>query len=241
MLEIVLGIDNLVFIAILADKLPKQQRDKARVVGLLLALVMRTALLASISWLATLTKPMFIVAEHPFSGRDLIMLVGGIFLLFKATMELNERLEGKDEEQHGARKGARFWPVVAQIVVLDAVFSLDSVITAVGMVDHGGDDDRGVYRHRPDAAGQQAADALRQRSPDYRYPVPELPVNDRLQPGGGGLRLSYSERIPLRGDRFLGDDRGLEPTGPVQPPALPVEGAATARAHRRGSTAHAEW
>ena len=79
---------------------------------------------------------MFIVAEHPFSGRDLIMLVGGIFLLFKATMELNERLEGKDEEQHGARKGARFWPVVAQIVVLDAVFSLDSVITAVGMVDH---------------------------------------------------------------------------------------------------------
>lgn len=135
-LEIVLGIDNLVFIAILADKLPKQQRDKARVVGLLLALVMRLALLASISWLATLTKPMFIVAEHPFSGRDLIMLVGGIFLLFKATMELNERLEGKDEEQHGARKGARFWPVVAQIVVLDAVFSLDSVITAVGMVDH---------------------------------------------------------------------------------------------------------
>lgn len=135
-LEIVLGIDNLVFIAILADKLPKQQRDKARVVGLLLALVMRLALLASISWLATLTKPMFIVAEHPFSGRDLIMLVGGIFLLFKATMELNERLEGKDEEQHGTRKGARFWPVVAQIVVLDAVFSLDSVITAVGMVDH---------------------------------------------------------------------------------------------------------
>lgn len=111
-LEIVLGIDNLVFIAILADKLPKQQRDKARVVGLLLALVMRLALLASISWLATLTKPMFIVAEHPFSGRDLIMLVGGIFLLFKATMELNERLEGKDEEQHGARKArvsGRWW------------------------------------------------------------------------------------------------------------------------------------
>jgi Membrane protein TerC, possibly involved in tellurium resistance len=180
-LEIVLGIDNLVFIAILADKLPKQQRDKARVVGLLLALVMRLALLASISWLATLTKPMFIVTEHPFSGRDLIMLVGGIFLLFKATMELNERLEGKDEEQHGARKGARFWPVVAQIVVLDAVF-----FARLG--DHrgrhgrppGGDDDRGLYRHRPDAASQQAADALRQRTPDYRYPVPELPVDDRL-------------------------------------------------------------
>ncbi|VEA72732.1 integral membrane protein, YkoY family [Serratia rubidaea] len=135
-LEIVLGIDNLVFIAILAEKLPKEQRDKARVVGLLLALLMRLVLLASISWLATLTKPLFAVLDHPFSGRDLIMLVGGIFLLFKATMELNERLEGKDEEQHGQRKGARFWPVVAQIVVLDAVFSLDSVITAVGMVDH---------------------------------------------------------------------------------------------------------
>ncbi|ATA18630.1 putative tellurium resistance membrane protein TerC [Gibbsiella quercinecans] len=135
-LEIVLGIDNLIFIAILAEKLPKEQRDKARVVGLLLALLMRMVLLASISWLATLTKPLFFLAEHPFSGRDLIMLVGGIFLLFKATMELNERLEGKDEEQHGTRKGARFWPVVAQIVVLDAVFSLDSVITAVGMVDH---------------------------------------------------------------------------------------------------------
>ncbi|AHG21844.1 membrane protein [Chania multitudinisentens RB-25] len=135
-LEIVLGIDNLIFIAILAEKLPEKQRDKARIVGLSLALLMRLALLASISWLATLTKPLFTAAGHAFSGRDLIMLVGGIFLLFKATMELNERLEGKDEEQHGSRKGARFWPVVAQIVVLDAVFSLDSVITAVGMVDH---------------------------------------------------------------------------------------------------------
>lgn len=135
-LEIVLGIDNLIFIAILAEKLPRQQRDKARVVGLLLALLMRLVLLASISWLSTLTKPLFTLLDQPFSGRDLIMLTGGIFLLFKATMELNERLEGKDEEQQGQRKGARFWPVVAQIVVLDAVFSLDSVITAVGMVDH---------------------------------------------------------------------------------------------------------
>lgn len=135
-LEIVLGIDNLVFIAILADKLPKKQRDRARVVGLSLALIMRLGLLASISWLATLTTPLFTVMEHPFSGRDLIMLVGGIFLLFKATMELNEQLEGKDHEDSAQQKGAKFWAVVAQIVVLDAVFSLDSVITAVGMVDH---------------------------------------------------------------------------------------------------------
>ncbi|GKX62482.1 hypothetical protein SOASR032_10510 [Pragia fontium] len=135
-LEIVLGIDNLVFIAILADKLPKKQRDRARVVGLALALVMRLGLLASISWLATLTAPLFIIFEQPFSGRDLIMLVGGLFLLFKATMELNEQLEGKDHQDSSQQKGAKFWAVVAQIVVLDAVFSLDSVITAVGMVDH---------------------------------------------------------------------------------------------------------
>ncbi|KOC89228.1 TerC family protein [Winslowiella iniecta] len=135
-LELVLGIDNLVFIAILAEKLPPAQRDRARVTGLLLALVMRLLLLTSISWLATLTKPLLTLAGHPFSARDLIMLVGGVFLLFKATMELNERLEGKDEEQNTQKRGARFWPVVAQIVVLDAVFSLDSVITAVGMVDH---------------------------------------------------------------------------------------------------------
>ena len=135
-LEIVLGIDNLVFIAILAEKLPRQQRDKARIVGLLLALVMRLVLLASISWLATLPKPILPLNGHGFSARDLIMLTGGIFLLFKATVELNERLEGKDHESHNQRKGAKFWPVVIQIVVLDAVFSLDSVITAVGMVEH---------------------------------------------------------------------------------------------------------
>ncbi|MEH2919957.1 TerC family protein [Samsonia erythrinae] len=135
-LELVLGIDNLIFIAILAEKLPKEQRDKARVVGLLLALVMRLILLSSISWLVSLTTPLFTLLGHTFSARDVIMLVGGLFLLFKATMELNERLEGKDEEQHAQRSGARFWPVVAQIVVLDAIFSLDSVITAVGMTDH---------------------------------------------------------------------------------------------------------
>ena len=136
LLELVLGIDNLVFIAILAEKLPPAQRDRARVTGLLLAMVMRLLLLASISWLVGLTKPLFTVHGLGFSARDLIMLFGGLFLIFKATVELNERLEGKDNENPTQRRGARFWPVVAQIVVLDAVFSLDSVITAVGMVDH---------------------------------------------------------------------------------------------------------
>ncbi len=135
-LELVLGIDNLVFIAILAEKLPPSQRDRARVTGLLLALIMRLLLLASISWISSLTAPLFSLMGHPFSARDVIMLLGGVFLLFKATMELNERLEGKDEDEDPQKRGARFWPVVAQIVVLDAVFSLDSVITAVGMVDH---------------------------------------------------------------------------------------------------------
>jgi len=135
-LEIVLGIDNLVFIAILADKLPPKQRDKARIIGLSLALVMRLGLLSLISWMVKLTTPLFSIAQFSFSGRDLILLVGGIFLLFKATTELHERLEGHDEHGTTNRGYASFWAVVAQIVVLDAVFSLDAVITAVGMVNN---------------------------------------------------------------------------------------------------------
>ncbi|BCP51729.1 hypothetical protein K32_03460 [Kaistia sp. 32K] len=135
-LEIVLGIDNLVFIAILADKLPPHQRDRARIVGLSLALVMRLVLLASIAWIVKLTYPLFSVFGSDISWRDIILIVGGAFLLFKGTMELHERLEG----DHGARSSggahAVFWQVLVQIVVLDAVFSLDSVITAVGMASH---------------------------------------------------------------------------------------------------------
>lgn len=134
-LEIVLGIDNLVFIAILADKLPPHQRDRARLIGLSLALFMRLGLLFAISWMVTLTEPLFSIAQFSFSGRDLILLIGGLFLVFKATMELHERLEGN--LQHAGPKSAyaSFWMVVAQIIVLDAVFSLDAVITAVGMVE----------------------------------------------------------------------------------------------------------
>ena len=136
-LEIVLGIDNLVFIAILAEKLPPSQRDKARLIGLSLALIMRLALLSIVSWLVTLTTPLFHVWGHGFSGRDLILLGGGLFLLFKATSELHERLEGvAAHTATGPVAYASFSLVVSQIVVLDAVFSLDAVITAVGMVDH---------------------------------------------------------------------------------------------------------
>lgn len=136
LLEIVLGIDNLVFIAILADKLPEHQRDKARMIGLSLALGMRLVLLASISWMVQLTAPLFSVFGHAFSGRDLILLVGGFFLLFKATSEIHGRLEGHGEHSGGVVRHATFWAVVSQIIVLDAVFSLDAVITAVGMSDH---------------------------------------------------------------------------------------------------------
>jgi predicted tellurium resistance membrane protein TerC len=134
-LEVVLGIDNLIFLAILADRLPPAQRDRARVVGLSLAMLMRLALLASISWVMSLTAPVLSLWAAQFSWRDLILIAGGLFLLVKATTEIHDRLQEQSGARRAAGAGAAFWPVVAQIVVLDAVFSLDSVITAVGMVD----------------------------------------------------------------------------------------------------------
>lgn len=136
LLEIVLGIDNLVFIGILAEKLPVHERQRARITGLACALLMRLLLLGLISWVATLTRPLFAVMGWGFSGRDIIVIAGGIFLLAKGTMELHERLEGAGEIQEASVMRVVFWQVIAQIVVLDAVFSLDSIITAVGMVQH---------------------------------------------------------------------------------------------------------
>lgn len=132
-LEIVLGVDNLVFIAILTDKLPPQKRDKARVIGLSLALVMRIFLLCLASWLVSLQSALFTVAGHPFSMHDLVMLAGGIFLIYKATVELHERMEGIPVGEHENRGHATLWGVIIQVVALDAVFSIDSVIMAVGL------------------------------------------------------------------------------------------------------------
>jgi len=133
-LEIVLGVDNVIFISILAGKLPKDQQAKARRVGLILAMVMRILLLFSIAWIIKLTAPWFSVFGQDISGRDLILLLGGLFLLAKATHEIHDKLEG--EEGHGsARVAASFMSVIIQIMLLDIVFSLDSVITAVGMAD----------------------------------------------------------------------------------------------------------
>jgi predicted tellurium resistance membrane protein TerC len=134
LLEIVLGIDNIVFISILAGKLPPQQRNRARVVGLALALITRILLLLTISWIMRLTTPLFTTFGQGVSGRDLILIAGGLFLIAKSTHEMHNRLEGEDERD-AARAGASFAAVVTQILILDIVFSLDSVITAVGMVD----------------------------------------------------------------------------------------------------------
>jgi predicted tellurium resistance membrane protein TerC len=132
-LEIVLGIDNLVFITILAGRLPTEQRNTARRLGLALALVTRLALLASVTWLAGLTTPLFELAGHAVSWRDIVLGAGGFFLLYKGTNEIHHALEDGVALESAAKGGARFSGVVAQIVLLDIVFSLDSVITAVGM------------------------------------------------------------------------------------------------------------
>jgi predicted tellurium resistance membrane protein TerC len=136
-LEIVLGIDNIIFISILAGKLPAEQQPRARFIGLGLALFIRVALLFSLSWVIGLTAPLFAVLGQEISGRDLILIGGGLFLLAKATYEIHENLEG--EEGHSSKTvRASFMSVIIQIILLDAVFSLDSVITAIGMVNQVG-------------------------------------------------------------------------------------------------------
>ncbi|MFN2447800.1 MAG: TerC family protein [Vicinamibacterales bacterium] len=133
-LEVVLGVDNVIFISILANKLPADQQHKARRVGLIAAMLMRIGLLMSLAWIVRLTAPLFTVVGQELSGRDLILLGGGLFLLAKATMEIHERLEGETGHR-SARVSPSFGAVIAQIMALDIVFSLDSVITAVGMAD----------------------------------------------------------------------------------------------------------
>jgi len=136
-LEIVLGIDNIIFISILAAKLPAAQQPRARMLGLLVAMVTRVLLLLSITWIMRLTEPLFAVLSHAFSGRDLILLIGGLFLIWKSTREIHNKLEG-GEGSRSAREAETFTSVIVQIAVLDIVFSLDSVITAVGMARHVG-------------------------------------------------------------------------------------------------------
>ena len=146
-LEIVLGIDNIVFISILSGKLPLDQQKKARKVGLALAMITRILLLLSLTWVMSLTKPIFNMGDWvgvesgtwheklAISGRDLILLIGGLFLIYKSTSEIHDKLEG-EEHSSATPKVYSYWSVITQILILDLVFSLDSVITAVGMADH---------------------------------------------------------------------------------------------------------
>jgi predicted tellurium resistance membrane protein TerC len=133
-LELVLGIDNVIFITILVDKLPHAQRDLARRIGLAMAMVMRIGLLLVLSWIVGLVAPLFAVLGQEISGRDLILIVGGLFLIWKSTSEIHQSLEGIEGHASGVVK-AGFAAVILQIMVIDMVFSLDSIITAVGMVD----------------------------------------------------------------------------------------------------------
>lgn len=135
-LELVLGIDNIVFISILAGKLPAAEQPRARRLGLFLAMFLRIGLLLSLAWIMRLTSPLFSILGHGFSGRDLILIVGGLFLIAKSTHEIHGKLEGGEEERGAVRRArAQFVSVILQILLLDIVFSLDSVITAVGMVE----------------------------------------------------------------------------------------------------------
>jgi len=137
LLEIVLGIDNIIFLSILAGKLPAAQQPKARFLGLAGALVMRLILLGALSWIIKLTTPLFSVFGHEFSGQSLVLLSGGLFLIWKSTHEIHHKLEGEEEHENGhAKNKVSFVAIVGQIMVLDIIFSLDSVITAVGMVQH---------------------------------------------------------------------------------------------------------
>ncbi len=132
-LEVVLGIDNIIFISILVDRLPKEQQKLGRLLGLAFAMLTRIALLFSLAWLARLTTPLFTVIGEEISGRDIVLILGGLFLLVKATLEIHGNVEGHPQEEMQSRAKAVFWMVILQIGILDIVFSLDSVITAIGM------------------------------------------------------------------------------------------------------------
>lgn len=136
-LEIVLGIDNIIFISVLVGRLPPAQRDRARIQGLALAMITRILLLLSLAWMMRLTAPLFTVLAQEISGRDIILIGGGLFLLWKSSQEIWDSLEGAEEVQEQAPKTApKYWAVLGQIAIIDIVFSLDSVITAVGMAKH---------------------------------------------------------------------------------------------------------
>ena len=137
LLEIVLGVDNIIFISIVTNKLPKEQQSKGRAIGLSLALVMRVALLFGITWIIGFKEPLFSLFNHTFSGRDVILAGGGLFLLGKSTSEIHHKLEEAEyDDERTSKKTSGFWSIILQIIVLDIVFSFDSILTAIGLTEH---------------------------------------------------------------------------------------------------------
>lgn len=218
LLEVVLGIDNLVFISILSSRLPEDKRRHAFTIGLSLALIMRLGLLSTVAWLIGLTKPWFSLFGYSFTARDIILLIGGLFLLLKGTMELHERLEGFQPTEDKAVHQAVFWQVITQIVVLDAIFSLDSIITSVGMVK-----ELSIMMLAVIIAvlampvGPRAVDGVCGQASHGHHFVPWLLADDRPEPYSGRAGLSYSQGIPLRGHRFFDCCGSLQPAGATEP------------------------
>lgn len=135
LLEIVLGIDNIIFISIVSNKLPQEQQSKARNIGLALALIFRVALLLGIKWIMGFTEPLFTLFTVDWSGRDLILLLGGMFLIFKSTVEIHHKMEGQAEKQEAKKKTTSLLAVISQIILLDLIFSFDSILTAIGLTE----------------------------------------------------------------------------------------------------------
>ncbi len=212
-MEVVLGIDNLIFISILTNKLPTEQQSKARRLGIGMALILRLALLGLVSIIVQLTTPVITLWGQGFSWRDLILLAGGLFLIWKATKEIHHHVDPDPGEDLFAGKAVTrgFATVIAQIVLLDIVFSVDSIITAVGMTndvpimvtavdrDGGGDD-----------GGSEPAGELHQRASHHRDAGTGLPADDRHGARCGRLRRACAEGLSVRSDGVLGTHRGSE-------------------------------
>ncbi len=204
LLEIVLGVDNIIFISILVGRLPEAQRQRARLLGLGFAMGTRILLLLLLTWIMRLQATLFSVLDVDISGRDLILIGGGLFLLAKSTLEIHDSLEGAEGEGHAA-KHAGFVSTIIQIGLIDIVFSLDSVITAVGLADHLGVMIIAIVDRRRCHDGRGRRDrAVRRQSPDDQDAGAELPGADRRGADRRGHRRAHSEGLHLLRDGVLG-------------------------------------
>ncbi len=244
-MEVVLGIDNLIFIAILTNKLPEEHRASARRIGIGGALILRLLLLGTIAIIVTLTAPILTILGKGFSWRDLILIAGGMFLVWKATKEIHHRVDpDPDPDAFGKVVGLSFAAAIVQILMLDLVFSIDSIITAVGMTPHVPDHgDRGRCCRADDDARGDATLELHRPQPDDRDAGSRLPADDRHDPCSRGLRRPRAQGLHLRGDGVLGGRRGPEharPAGAAAPPGNRDPGKALRTALLSGERLHAE-